>query len=157
MSGQWRTFGGIAIAAALLLSGCAAAPGSSPHELCDLPATGHLDRHPDGGFRYTYPNGSESRLTFANGRCVLTTQRFIPTVQDRTEWELGFMYDYYITKLGPCLNGLGYPILAPPERTAFIESGGAWSPYDAVASGMISGSTIAYVSSVCPRRPPGMP
>ena len=157
MSGHGRAFAGAAIAVALTLSGCSANAGSAPEALCGLPASGTLERAVGGGYRYTYANGASARIAFANGTCVLDSSPFPIRREERSERELGFTYDYYLAKLGPCLNGFGFPILAPPGRADFIATGGDWSPYDAVFTSMVSGSTIAQLSSVCPRVPPGMP
>ena len=162
MSGQRRAFARLAIAVALtvagsLLAGCSADAGSAPEALCDLPATGSLERVVGGGYVFTYANGTTARMAFANGSCVMDVNPFpVQHIEFASEWELGFAYDYYLTKLGPCLNGFGFPVLAPPGRADFIASGGDWSPYDAVFTAMVSGSTIAQLNSVCPRVPPGM-
>ena len=140
-----------------LLVGCSADAGSAPEALCDLPSTGSLERVVGGGYVFTYANGTTARIAFANGSCVMDVNPFpIQRIQFANEWELGFAYDYYLAKLGPCLNGFGFPVLAPPDRADFIASGGDWSPYDAVFTAMVSGSTIAQLNSVCPRVPPGM-
>lgn len=157
MSGQRRAFAGTAILVALTLAGCSATAGSSPEALCSLPINGSLERSTGGGFLYTYPNGSTARLAFANGSCVLDANPFPIQREERSEWLLAFTYDYYMTELAPCLNGFGFPALAPPSRAAFIDSGGDWSPYDAVHTGMTSGATLGQLSRVCPELPPGLP
>ena len=163
MSGQRRAFAPAAMAAAVALlcaalSGCSSQAGEAPESLCNLSLTGTLERPVDGGYVYTYENGTTARIAFANGSCVLDVNPFpITHEQGRSTWELGFTYDYYLAQLGPCLNGFGFPLVAPPERAAFISSGGDWSPYDAVFTAMVSGSTIAQLNSVCPRRPPALP
>jgi len=156
MGGQRRAFAVVAMAFALALSACSASAGSAPEELCGLSATGTLERQVDGGFIYTFANGTTARIAFANGACVLDANPFPIPREERSEWELGFTYDYYLTQLGPCLNGFGYPLVGPPERHDFIASGGDWSPYDAVFTTMVSGSTIAQLASVCPRHPPAL-
>jgi hypothetical protein len=162
MGGQRRAFARSTIAAACLLavgglSGCSAGSGAAPEALCSLPITGTLERSIDGGYLYTYENGSTARIAFANGSCVLDANPFpIPREINRTEWELGYTYDYYLAQLRPCLNGFGFPAVAPPERADFIESDGDWSPYDAVYTTMVSGSKIAQLNSVCPRQPPAL-
>jgi hypothetical protein len=162
MSGQRRAFAPAAMVAVVALlsvavSGCSAQSGEAPESLCDLSITGTLERPVDGGYVYTYANGTTARIAFANGSCVLDVNPFpIAHEQGRSAWELGFTYDYYLAQLGPCLNGFGYPSVAPPERADFIESDGDWSPYDAVFTAMVSGSTIAQLNSVCPRHPPAL-
>lgn len=157
MGGHRRAFAVVVMLSALAVSGCSANAGSAPEALCNLPSTGTLERQAGGGYLYTYANGSSARIAFANGACVLDTSPFPIAREARTDWELEFTYDYYLARLGPCLNGFGFPPVAPPERATFIESGGDWSPYDAVFTAMVSGSTIAQLNSVCPRRPPAMP
>lgn len=161
MGGQWRacTVGSVlslALLCAAVLSGCSSPAGAPPEELCDLPATGSLARPEEGGFEFTYGNGARARIAFANGSCVLDSNPFPIQREERSEWELGFTYDYYIAELGPCLNGFGFPTLAPPKRDAFIALGGDWSPYDAVFTSLVSGSDIAELSRVCPGRPPAL-
>lgn len=153
MGGQRRAFALVAIAVALACSGCSAGAGSAPEALCNLSATGTLERQVGGGYLYTYANGTIARIAFANGACVLDARPFPIARDELSSWELGFTYDYYLTELGPCLNGFGFPLVAPPKRVDFIASGGDWSPYDSVFTAMVSGSTIAQLNSVCPRRP----
>lgn len=158
MSGQRRAFALVAMAFALTIvaTGCSANAGAAPEALCNLPATGSLERVVGGGYEYTYSNGTTARIAFANGTCVMDARSYPIPRDELSDWELGFTYDYYLTKLGPCLNGFGFPILAPPERHQFIASGGDWSPYDAVFTAMVSGSTIAQLNRLCPRAPSGM-
>ena len=161
MSGQRRAFAPAAMVAvvalvSVALSGCSAQSGEAPESLCNLSITGTLERPVDGGYVFTFANGSSARIAFANGACVLDANPFPIEREERTDEQLGFIYDYYLAQLGPCLNGFGYPSVAPPERADFIESDGDWSPYDAVFTAMVSGSTIAQLNSVCPRHPPAL-
>lgn len=157
MDGHRRTFATAVLLCALLLSGCSTSAGAAPEALCGLPSDGTLQRQVGGGYVFTFANGSSARIAFANGACVLDANPFPIEREERTDEQLGFIYDYYLAQLGPCLNGFGFPLVAPPERAAFISSGGDWSPYDAVFTAMVSGSTIAQLNSVCPRRPPALP
>ncbi|MEO8095116.1 MAG: hypothetical protein ABI632_09295 [Pseudolysinimonas sp.] len=46
--------------------------------------------------------------------------------------QLGFMYDYYSTRLAPCLLALGYSVEPAPRRAAFVDgsfNGSGWDPY----------------------------
>lgn len=154
MGGQRRAFALVAMAFALALGGCSANVGAAPEELCGLSATGTLERQVGGGYIYTFANGTTARIAFANGACVLDQSPVPIAREERSEWELEFTYDYYLMQLGPCLNGFGFPLIAPPERDDFVDSGGDWSPYDSVLTARVSGSMIAQLNSVCPRRPP---
>jgi hypothetical protein len=43
-----------------------------------------------------------------------------------------YMYDFYTTRLRPCMQLLGYTVTQPPDRLAYVgllRSGSYWSPY----------------------------
>jgi hypothetical protein len=43
-----------------------------------------------------------------------------------------YMYDFYVSRLGPCMKLLGYVVTDPPARDHYIErlrNGNYWSPY----------------------------
>jgi hypothetical protein len=45
-----------------------------------------------------------------------------------------YMYDYYTTRLAPCMAMLGYAVTEPPAREDYVErfrDGAYWSPYSA--------------------------
>lgn len=140
-----------ALGAALALGGCAIPAGAGLR--CDLPEGAKLVAMPDGGYQVFEANGRAYRLAFANGTCVLTPRLLLPTRAERTADELGFLYDYYVTSLGPCLDHEGVPFLTPPTRDRFVESGGNWSPYDAVFTGYLDADEIAMIARVCPPFP----
>ena len=71
--------------------------------------------------------------------------------------QLDFMYDYYTTRLAPCLRLLGYAVTAAPPREEFAATalpGQAWDPYSEVhpAPGKYSWATI---DEACPPLPAG--
>ncbi|MCU1439792.1 MAG: hypothetical protein JWP85_789 [Rhodoglobus sp.] len=43
-----------------------------------------------------------------------------------------YMYDFYVSRLGPCMKLLGYAVSDPPAREDYVDrlrSGNYWSPY----------------------------
>ena len=151
MGGQRRACAAIVLFCALT-TGCAADAGAGP--ACDLPDGAELVAAPDGGMHVVWADGKRALLAFANGACVLNMVVVPPPRLERSEAELAFAYDYYRQSLAPCLNNLGFRNLAPPSRLDFVESGGNWSPYDAVFSSFLSSEEIATVAEVCPETPP---
>lgn len=151
MGGQWRACAVIVLFCALT-TGCATEPGSVID--CKLPDDAKLVAAADGGMNVEWANGTVARLSFANGACMFTPPVVAQQRVQIAEEELGFTYDYYRQSLAPCLDNLGFRVLAPPSRPDFIESGGNWSPYDAVFSGMLSSDEIATLGHVCPQTPP---
>ena len=155
MSGQWRTLRVTltigALAATLALSGCSSSrPSSLP---CELPDGASLVELPDGGYGVDQANGDRWRLGFANGRCVISSYIGSQPRLERSDEQLRFLYDYYVLTLGPCLDVKGYPFMTPPTRQRFVESGGNWSPYDAVFSGYLDAEEIAMLGETCPHLP----
>jgi hypothetical protein len=140
-----------ALGAALALNGCSVSAG--PGLPCDLPQGAALVELPDGGYQVVEPSGASYTLAFANGVCVLSARELLPPRVERTATELGFVYDYYVLSLGPCLDHGGVPFLLPPSRERFVESGGNWSPYDAVFTGYLDADEIAVITTVCPPLP----
>ncbi len=135
-----------------LLAGCATDAESGID--CDLPENTRLVPAPDGGMHVEWPNGTTALLTFANGACVYSRPPVAAARSVIEKDELGFTYDYYRQSLSPCLDNLGFRILAPPTRQSFLESGGNWSPYDAVFSALLSSEEISTIALVCPESPP---
>jgi hypothetical protein len=49
-----------------------------------------------------------------------------------SEAQILYMYDFYVSRLGPCMRLLGYTVSEPPERGEYVDlirSGTYWSPY----------------------------
>jgi hypothetical protein len=151
MGGQRRACAAIVLFCALT-AGCATDAGGGIS--CEIPEEARLVAAPDGGMLVEWPNGTSAILTFANGTCGYTRPPVAPARSVIAESELGFTYDYYRLSLAPCLDSMGFRVLAPPTRQAFIESGGNWSPYDAVSSTMLSSDELATLAKVCPRGAP---
>jgi hypothetical protein len=155
MNGQWRALGLVTAFAALLLSGCAAQPGSALP--CELPEGTRLVAAARGGYLVVFEDGTMRSLAFAHGRCVLTPIRGVAQLRvERTDPQLRLLYDYYRQNLGPCLDGFGFSFLAPPSKAAFLASGGDWSPYDAVFTAMMNSAEIRELTRACPPLPPIM-
>lgn len=65
---------------------------------------------------------------------------------------LGELYDYRAGELLACLRDAGYDAGAAPSRTGFIESDGAWSPYDGIS---VETGRVAGLLAACPQVPAG--
>ena len=153
MSGQWRALALVVLVGSLALSGCASADG--PGLSCEqMPTDAQLTAADEGGFVVTFADGTTASVGFANGGCMVRqfTQTF-PRVE-RSQADLIFLYDYYRLRLAPCLDTYGFPYLAPPTREAFVESGGNWSPYDSLFTGLMDGPEILALTQACPELPP---
>lgn len=154
MSGQRRAFA-LSVLLCALLAGCATdAGGGIP---CEIPPEAELVANPDGGLLVLWPDGTTVALAFANGTCVFDPMLVPITRAERTDEQLSFTYDYYRLSLAPCLDGLGFRTLAPPTKGGFIESGGNWSPYDAVFTALLSADELADIEKICPQSPPLSP
>ena len=151
MGGQWRACAVVVLFCALT-AGCATDADSGIE--CDLPDDAVLVAAPDGGMQVEWPNGTTAMLSFANGTCVFRTTPGDYSRAELSRDELAFTYDYYRQSLAPCLDNLGFRILAPPTRQAFIESDGNWSPYDSVFTGFLDSEEIGTIEHVCPQAPP---
>jgi hypothetical protein len=67
-----------------------------------------------------------------------------------------FMYDYFATRLAPCLELQGLDVPPPTDRAAYvgaIRAGGAWNPYFA-ADGTALVSSDAELAALDARCPP---
>jgi hypothetical protein len=68
-----------------------------------------------------------------------------------SEAQRGYAWDYWATRTVPCLEGLGFPVPAIPDRDAFIArsyAGTSWNPYL-----LILAETLVPDSPV-PKEPP---
>jgi len=151
MGGQRRTCAVIVLFCALT-TGCATDAGGVID--CDLPADSRLVPAPDGGMYVEWPNGTTALLSFANGACNYSRPPVAAARATVAESDLEFTYDYYRQSLAPCLDNLGFRVLAPPTRGSFVESGGNWSPYDSVFTALLSSDEISAIAHACPATPP---
>lgn len=70
--------------------------------------------------------------------------------------QLAWLYDYYDTRLIPCLRLTGYLVGAIPQREEFVDSiFGHWSPYYAMSPQPDSPSEWAQIDVRCPPPPFG--
>lgn len=77
----------------------------------------------------------------------------LPEYTEPTHDELEEHY-YYLLELSECVEAEGYATTDAPSLDVFIESGGAWSPYDLVANDLQMGITEWYALNVaCPQSP----
>lgn len=152
MNGQRRALALAVLCGALALGGCASVDG--PGLSCEqLPPGAQLEMAEDGGFIVQFADGTSAGIGFANGACVVR-QAVVIERAERSEADLIFIYDYYRLRLAPCLDSYGFGYLAPPSREDFIESGGNWSPYDSVFTGLMDGPEILELTQACPELPP---
>ena len=64
---------------------------------------------------------------------------------------LKMLYAYRTGELIACLEGLGYTVSSePPSETVFVQSGGMWSPYGALA---IRSDDVKQIYAECPQTP----
>jgi hypothetical protein len=71
--------------------------------------------------------------------------------------QIGYIYDYYVTWVAPCLARNGYVSLNAPGREEFITNFyvGGWSPYSSV--GLDSGGPMTEIMNAeCSPEPPGL-
>lgn len=80
--------------------------------------------------------GVQSASPYAVQLAVWTCQAQYPRDPRLTGYlsdaQVLYMYDYFSTRLAPCLRLLGYAVPTPPARAdylASVRSGGAWDPY----------------------------
>jgi hypothetical protein len=70
--------------------------------------------------------------------------------------QLSWLYDYYETRLVPCLQLAGFVVGAQPEREWFVDSVyGSWSPYYAMSPTPSTSSGWAQLDLRCPPPPFG--
>lgn len=70
--------------------------------------------------------------------------------------QLSWLYDYYETRLVPCLQLAGFVVGAQPERESFVDSVyGSWSPYYAMTPTPSTSSGWAQLDLRCPPPPFG--
>lgn len=69
-----------------------------------------------------------------------------------THRQLTALYLYRLTTLIDCLDNEGFTIAEPPpSETTFVESGGAWSPYELLPG--LSDEDLRRISEACPQVP----
>lgn len=152
MNGQRRALALVVLLSSLALGGCASS--DSPGLSCEqLPPTAQLTMGENGGFVVKFADGTTASIGFANGGCVVR-QTVVIERPERSEADLIFIYDYFRLRLAPCLDSYGFGYLAPPSREDFVESGGDWSPYDSVFTGLMDGPEILAITQACPELPP---
>ncbi|MCU1579309.1 MAG: hypothetical protein JWP19_1513 [Rhodoglobus sp.] len=69
--------------------------------------------------------------------------------------QLGFVYDYFVGRLAPCLRSLGYQVAAPPSKRAFVGgsvNGSTWDPYAGVHP-TPGPHSWAFIDERCPPLP----
>lgn len=72
--------------------------------------------------------------------------------------QLGFEYDYFVTRLAPCLRSLGYAVPTPPTREQFVGTsftGRGWDPYAQVHP-QPGRHSWDFVDEACPPLPAGV-
>ncbi|CAN5305176.1 hypothetical protein BH09ACT5_BH09ACT5_23120 [soil metagenome] len=71
--------------------------------------------------------------------------------------QLLYVYDYFVSRLAPCLEMLGYDVPRPPDRYAYIgtvRSGFTWSPYRLEHGPLqATSATWAVINAKCPPLP----
>jgi hypothetical protein len=91
----------------------------------------------DGGFGSTrIAEGAKDEENQSENVALYSCQVSFPT-ESSVAWgldddQLDYLYDYYVSRLRPCLASHGHLTSIPPEREAFVGhwSGTFWSPYD---------------------------
>ena len=71
--------------------------------------------------------------------------------------QLLYVYDYFVQRLAPCLRGLGYHVLPPPDRLAYVgtvRTGFSWSPYR-LDRGLLKATASRWelINAKCPPLP----
>jgi len=82
-----------------------------------------------------------------------------PRVDEVSDAQLDFVYDYYQRWLIPCLESRGYNVMNAPSRKAFVDSDpalGDWNPYRALERYPGTFAELEVLAENCERTLPGI-
>ena len=146
---------GLVIVGCVSIGGLAAAaspPALSDEERAQLLATCLNDKGwateigADGGVSVEYPSDQEAQhLSDAEG-CITTLQL------NRIAQPSGAQLEAHYANLlaaQRCLEERGYKTPKAPDRSAFVASGGTWSPFWALPNG--TAEELAQIERACPQ------
>ena len=110
--------------------------------------------HADGGIRSaaTPPEQAEAQgiaIYTCSVRYPVDPQYSVPLNHE----QIGFLFDYLVGELIPCLEDSGYEIPAPPSWQTFEETLGSapWSPYNFVSP--VEEEDWLAINLACPQQP----
>ncbi|WP_159500333.1 hypothetical protein [Microbacterium sp. 18062] len=103
----------------------------------------------------SYPPLTDAVAAAAFNMAIFTCEVRYPVdpkyTEPLTDERLRILYTYRSTTLIECLEDAGYPpSSSPPSKSVFIESGGAWSPYEDIS---VAQERYAALSAACPQVP----
>lgn len=112
----------------------------------------------DGGIEYVdIPNDQAEAQTLARYRCEVMYPVHPRYSMPLDERQHRLIYDYYVTKLVPCLRAHGYDPGAVPSVETFlatVNTKQSWSPYAAVNDRQPSKAEWEAINRDCPQSPP---
>jgi hypothetical protein len=117
-----------------------------------------LDIDDSGGWTFT-ASDPETVGIFERAQWVCTAKYPVdPGSPDHaftlTEEQARYLWDYYATRLIPCIEAHGYPLAPLPARDEYL-SERWWSPYFALSQTPIGPRELATLDAECP--PPPIP
>ncbi|MBG6053934.1 hypothetical protein IWX81_000324 [Salinibacterium sp. CAN_S4] len=124
-----------------------------------LQAAGLQAREISGGFTIDDPGDLDAtEVSLAQWTCLRqypVDPRITGFLSDE---QVMFMYDYFTTRLAPCIATLGFDVTPPPTRDQYlglVRGGSAWSPYVRADGNPIARSPgeWALVNGKCPPLP----
>ena len=146
---------GLVIVGCVSVGGLAAAaspPSLSDEESAQLLATCLTDKGwateigADGGVSVEYPTDQEAQhLSDAEG-CITTLQLNRITQPSGAQLEAHYAN---LLEAQRCLEERGYKTPKAPDRSAFVASGGTWSPFGALPNG--TAEELAQIERACPQ------
>lgn len=113
-------------------------------------------KNASGGITYG-PTAGMSQIDFEvrQYECAVKVVLLRDIASSLDEYQLGALYDYYVSKLRPCLQFAGQPTTDPPDRADFLLEvySTMWSPYDAVTQTNPDAAALAELERRCPALP----
>lgn len=92
----------------------------------------------------------QESLNYARYTCEMQYPVAPQYMEPLSEDRLARLYAYRVNVLIPCLEDAGQRISPPPSEMTFIESGGAWSPFEDVSA---ASEEITELMVSCPQIP----
>jgi hypothetical protein len=111
----------------------------------------------DGGLSYETLISQAEQFALAKYICVAQyplEKKYTTPLDDE---QLGGLYDYLTLVQAPCLETLGYEIVAPPSKQRFVETYATapdWLPYSQIPIDVLMSDELANIQDACPESPP---
>jgi hypothetical protein len=124
-----------------------------------LQAAGLQAREISGGFTIDDPGDLDAtEVSLAQWTCLRQYPVDPRITGFLSDAQVLFMYDYFVSRLTPCIATLGFDVTPPPQRDqylALVRAGSSWSPYIGADGEPIARSPgeWALVNGRCPPLP----